>query len=260
MWKHKYLLMNEVGADGGEGGGGVSQIDLNNPEVKEAVQKIVDEQITGLKNKNSELLGKVHDYKEKNANLEQKMASLDGLDLDAVKGLLQKAQLDEEAKLIAQGKIDQVIQSRVTSSTERMKADFEKKYTQMQEETEKSVSRAENFRGRVYSYEINKVANEAGLLPHAITDAILRSRELFDIDDNADIIAKETAGFDEKGNKLTPKAWLESMKEIAPHWFPIPKGSGAAGSGGGGSSAPRAWGDAKTAADKVEYIKRKQRG
>lgn len=262
MWKHhKYFLMSEANSEGGEGGGGSSSpIDLNNPDVKAAIEKIVDEQVTGLKNKNTELLGKVHDYKEKNGELEQKIASLDGLDLDAVKGLLQKAQQDEEAKLIAQGKIDEVIQSRVANSTERMKADFEKKYSQMQEETEKSIARANNFRGRVFSYEINKIANEVGLLPQAITDAILRSKELFDIDDEANIVAKDTAGFDEKGNKLTPKAWLESMKDTAPHWFPIPKGAGATGSGGGGSPTPKAWGDAKTAADKVAFIKHKQRG
>lgn len=261
MWTNKPILMSEAGPEGGEGSGGIQPtLDLNNPEIKATFQKMVDEQVAGLKTKNSELLGKIHQYKEKNGELERKMESLDGLDLDAVKGLLQKAQQDEEAKLIAQGKIDDVIQKRVANSTERMKADYEKKYNQLHKETEESLARANNFRGRVFSYEINKIANEVGLLPQAVTDAILRSREFFDIDDNANIVAKETAGFDEKGNKLTPKAWLESMKETAPHWFPVPKGTGAMGSGAGGSSAPRAWGEANSVADKVAFIKNKQKG
>lgn len=51
-------------------------------------QEAIDKAVTGLKTKNQELLGSVKTAK---GELDQFKAQFDGLDLDAVKGLLSKA-------------------------------------------------------------------------------------------------------------------------------------------------------------------------
>ncbi len=99
--------------EGGEGGGGAAA--AITPEIQALIDARVNESVTGLKTKNSELLGKL---KEQGENLKR----YDGIDPDAVKTILQRFSDDEEAKLIAAGKIDEVLDKR----TERLRADVDK--------------------------------------------------------------------------------------------------------------------------------------
>ncbi|WP_416334354.1 hypothetical protein [Acinetobacter guillouiae] len=76
-----------------------NKVDLNSPEIQEAIKNAVDEQVKGLKAKNDELLGK---NKDLNTELSGIKKQLEGVDLTAVKDLLSKANMDEESKLIAE--------------------------------------------------------------------------------------------------------------------------------------------------------------
>ena len=104
MFKFKFHAMDEVDGDGGNGDGGQGAV------ITPEIQKLIDQQVAGLKSKNSELLGKVKEYGEK-------FKQYEGIDPDAVRSILQRFSDDEEAKLIASGKIDEVL----TKRTERMK-------------------------------------------------------------------------------------------------------------------------------------------
>ncbi|MEX9757258.1 hypothetical protein AB7W88_21050, partial [Providencia vermicola] len=68
--------------DGSQGGGG------GTPEITPEIQAIIDKQVSGLKAKNSELLGKL---KEQGDNLKR----FDGIDPDAVRGILKRFENDE---------------------------------------------------------------------------------------------------------------------------------------------------------------------
>ena len=77
-------------------------------------QEALDHAVSGLKTKNSELLGTIKSTK---TELDKMKGQFDGLDIEAVKGLLTKVGQDEETKLIAEGKLDEVIARR----TERLR-------------------------------------------------------------------------------------------------------------------------------------------
>ncbi len=83
-------LQNQAGADGGEGGSGgqgSTTINIEDPAIKAQLDQYVEQHVSGLKAKNTELLGK-------NKSLADELASFrgqfEGLDIGAVKGLLQK--------------------------------------------------------------------------------------------------------------------------------------------------------------------------
>ncbi|MDM3628264.1 hypothetical protein O9403_18930, partial [Proteus mirabilis] len=97
------------------------------PEITPEIQAIIDQQVSGLKAKNSELLGKL---KEQGDNLKR----FEGIDPDTVKGMLKRFENDEEAKLIADGKIDEVLNKR----TERLRGDFDKKLKEASSKAEKA--------------------------------------------------------------------------------------------------------------------------
>lgn len=229
---------------------GIELDDEKASALKEALsakhQEALDKEVGGLKSKRDELL-------DAQRKMKDQLKQFEGIDPERARKLEQQLAENEEARLIADGKIDEVLSKR----TERMQAEYERKLSEAQTEAEKAKARAEKFTGRAFSDELRTAAAQVGILDSAVPDAVYRGRELFAVDDDGNVVAKDGV-LDQDGKPLTPETWLNSMRDQAPHWFPTPKGSGAPGSSGNGSSAPRAWQDAKTTRDKVEYLKRKQ--
>lgn len=205
-----------------------TKIDLSNPEVQAAIKAAVDEQVAGLKAKNSELLGANKGVKEE---LDALKSQLGGIDLTAVKDLLSKANMDEESKLIAEGKLDEVIQKR----TERLRADYDGKLTAEKERADKAENYANKFRQSVVKGQIVQAAIENGVLKEATGDIAFLAQSQFSLDDNGNAVALDDNGeviIGKDGKTpLTPKEWVEGIRENKPYFWPVAQGSGAQGSG-----------------------------
>lgn len=231
--------------EGGGGGGG-------QPEITPEMQKLIDErvasEVTGLKNKNSELLGTIKQQKDN-------LSRFEGIDPDAVRGIIQRFSDDEEAKLIAAGKVDEVLDKR----TERMRADVDKQIKAANERADKAEAFSSKFRDRVLGDAIRGAAAKAGALAEASDDLILRAKGAFQLNDEGEAVAVDANGdvlFGKDGKTpLTPLEWAESLKETAPHLFPRAEGTGAGGhkQGGGGGSLKRS---EMTSTDKAAYIRK----
>lgn len=221
-----YPLMAEEGGgeggDGGNGGGG------SGPEITPELQAIIDarvgEAVTGLKTKNSELLGKVKTFSDQ-------LKTFDGIDPEAVRGILSKFANDEEAGLIAKGDIESVVNKRV----ERMKAASDKEVLTAKEEAQRYQSRTEKYASRVLKGEVIGAASEAGVHKYAMEDAMLAASRDFELDDDGNPVARE-GKYGKDGKPLTLKEWFAEMKDSRPHWFPATGNGGGAGHGGGSGS------------------------
>lgn len=241
---HARLMAAEGGDDGSTGSGGGDGTD----DVQARIDAAVSAAVAGLKTKNGELLGKL---KERDEALKR----FDGIDPDAVRNILRRFSDDEEAKLIADGKIDDVLNKR----TERMKVDFEKKYGEATAAAEAAERRAQAFQGRVLDDAIRAAAAKAGLHQHAIEDALFRARSMFTLDEDGQAVMlgedkRPVLGKDGK-SPFAPLEWLEGMKEKAPHWFPASaSGSGAGGSSGAGKPEVKDLAHAKTREERVAVI------
>jgi len=211
-------LQAEQTADGGTGGGGAPAI---TPEIQALIDASVNTAVTGLKTKNSELLGKL---KETSTNLQR----FEGIDPDAVRNILSKFANDEEAGLIAAGKVDEVLNKR----TERMKAGYESETAKERTAREAAEARANKFSKRVLENGIRAAAATAGIHQFAFEDAMYRAASVFTLDEDGNPTAAEGA-FGKDGKPLTLKEWFGDMKEKAPHWFP----ASASGGGATGYSA-----------------------
>lgn len=229
-------------------------IDLDDEKataLKEALstkhQEALDKEVGGLKSKRDELL-------DAQRKMKDQLKQYEGIDPERARKLEQQLAENEEARLIADGKLDEVLNQR----TERMRQEYDRKLQEASQTAEKSKGFADKFRGRVMRDEIRTAASEVGLVDAAVEDAVFRAGSLFEVNDEGNVVPREDAGLDENGKPLTPEAWLESMREKAPHWFPVPEGSQSQG-GSGGPGAPRAWKDAKSTKEKVEILKRKQK-
>lgn len=218
--------MNTAG-EGTDGGGGAAAL---SPEVQAQVDAQVAAQVAGLRAKNAELIAA---NKEIKAKFEGVSKQLEGFDIEAVKGLLNKASTDEETRLLAEGKTDEVFQRR----TERLRAEYDKK---LQAETARAAAAEKlsaNLRELALSDSVRVAASKAGALSEASDDFVFRSRGLFTFDDAGGVLAVDKDGqviYGKDGRTpMTPAEWVESLKDAAPHLWPRATGAGATGNPGG---------------------------
>ncbi|WII92459.1 hypothetical protein QEO94_07345 [Kingella negevensis] len=241
----KYGFHQQAGADGGDGGsGGQGQAEPKTFTQAE-VDKLLAKQVAGLKNKNSELIGSLKDVKTQ-------LAQFDGINPDSVRQILKQFADDEEAKLIASGKIDEVLNKR----TERMKADHDKTTAKLQGDLDAALARSAKFAKRALSGAVREVGAALNVHATAFEDALLRAKSQFEIDDEGNAIAKDGV-YGKDGKPLTLQEWFESMKETAPHWFPVASGGGSSASGSSGSGMPKSLADCKTDEERIAYIRSK---
>jgi len=236
-----------------------NQIDLEDPAVKTAIAAAVDAATLGLKNKNTELLGSLRTTK---TELDGFKSQFEGLDIASVKGLLNKVGQDEETKLIAEGKLDEVI----TRRTERLRTDYDTKLAAEKARADKAEQFAAKYSDKVLADSIRAAAIKAGALPEAAEDIILRARGTFKLSEDGEAIATDRDGevvYGKDGKTpLSPLEWAESLRETATHLWPRAQGAGQTGDNGG--KATKKWGEyteterAAIARDNPELFKKIQ--
>lgn len=193
-------------------------------------QEALDAEVTGLKAKNANL---IRDGKVIKTELDQFKTQFDGLDITAVKGLLTKVGQDEETKLIAEGKLDEVI----TRRTERLRTDYDTKLATEKARADKAEQFAAKYSDKVLADSIRAAAIKAGALPEAAEDIILRARGAFKLSEDGEAIATDRDGevvYGKDGKTpLSPLEWAESLRETATHLWPRAQGAGPTGDQGG---------------------------
>lgn len=199
-----------------------------------AQQKLIDDAValavTGLKEKNQELLGKLHTLSEKNKSFE-------GLDPIALKELKDRLDQDEDAKLLAEGKKNVVIEK----YTERMRAAHADELKAEKERTAAADQRALTYQESVLDNQIRAACG--GLHKGAVEDALLAARQIFSLDAKGKAVQKDSEGRPVAGkdgsSPFTPAEWIEEQKTKKPHWFPMSSsGSGSGGVHGAGAMGP----------------------
>lgn len=214
------------------------------------------EDVTGLKS----ALGKERDAaKDAKRMLADLQKQFEGIDPTKVRDMLKHLDNSEEAKLLAEGKLDDVVAKR----TEKLRGELQRQLDEAGGKVKAADDRASKFSQRVLDNHIRAAATKAGVHAQAIDDALIRGRSIFTLDENGDPVQMDNDGkavLGKDGKTLfSPVEWLESMKEAAPHWFPAGAGgSGASGSGGGSGSAKqmkRTAFDSLDAAAKREALK-----
>lgn len=172
---------------------------------------------------------------------------------EEIQELLQRLETDEDAKLIAAGKMDEVVQKR----TERMQTEHTRRLQAEAEGRTKAEAKAAKLAERALSSVLRDAAAQAGALPEALDDVVRRGNGLWILNDDGDVVAMNgdqvVLGKDGKA-PLSPKEWAESIRDSAPYFWPATRGSGAPGSNGGAQSNAGNFGGSK--AERLAAIKK----
>lgn len=197
-----------------------------------AVEKAVNEGTSGLKNKNQELIAAEKKLKDRIRELTD---STGGMDVEKLKELQKRLETDEEARMISEGRTQEVIDRR----TKLMRDKHEKDLKDANDRADSNLKYATKFRDATLSSAVRDAAIKAGVEPTAVDDIVLRAKASgFGVDDDGNPVMLDGKGEPVIGkdgaSKLQPLEWVEGLREKAPHLWPKAAGGGA----GGGGQAP----------------------
>lgn len=247
----KYIFSKPVFADGGNGGEG-GEGGGNTPTLEQ-----LQAQLTAANDSVSKLTAKNNEILEKNRQYGESLKQWEGLDPTQIRGLLDKISGDDELKLIAEGKYEDVIKKR----TEKIEVGYKTKLTAAEQQVADLSGKlsASNERIRdllIDSKVVSSFFAESGL-ESASPDVVARARSVFKVEDG-EVVARNSDGeiITGKDGAMTIKEWIGKLKQDAPHLFPGSVGSGA--SGGKGNNRSVTGLEAKIAAaaasgDNAEY-------
>ena len=222
-------------------------------DIGDAHKLELDETTDGLKNKNVELLD------EKKQAL-KKLEKFDTYDFDAANDALDFLKNNENAKLIKDGKVDELIEKETSS----LRSDHEAVLLEINGNLDSQTNRGNLYEGlyktKMVEDALRDAAVAAKIRPEAITDVLLHGRNIFSLSEDGSIEARDSEGKLQKtsdGDKvLTTTNWIEGMKKTSPHYWPGSSGAGA-NSGGdtGGDDLTAALQRAADSGNMVEFTR-----
>lgn len=195
-------------------------------EVDSKIEAALTEQTLGLKNKNEEL---------KREKLELAEVLKDIKDPEAAKAALKFLEENEDAKLIKDGKIEELLEKK----TSKLRSDHESKILELQQQLEEASHVGTSFKSmfetKMVEDEIRAAALKADVRPEALFDIMTRANSIFSFGEDGSVEARDKDGGLKKVKDdivMTPDNWIESLKDTAPHYWPASVGAGATGVGG----------------------------
>ncbi len=191
--------------------------DTMKTEFKSDMQSAIDEAVQGLKSKNNELL----DEKKK---ISSTLKNFEDIDPEKAKEALKFLEENEDARLIRDGKIDELLDRR----TSQMRSDHEAKTKEISDELLKATQQGTLYEGlykaKIVEDAIRAEAHKAKVRPEAIKDILLRGKSVFSLSEDGKTVesrdkntGKLTKTADDK--VLTTTNWLEGLKKESPHYW-----------------------------------------
>ncbi len=211
---------------------GLELDDEQRQKILDAAKQAHDEDTAGLRAKRDELL-------DAQRRLKDDIKRYEGIDPERARKLETMLAENEEAKLIADGKIDDVVSKRLS----REQATWQSQIEAKDGENQQLKKQIEALQGVTIQSGIAAAAQKSGLAPTAIEDAQLVAKHSgWTVEDGTPVLRdKDGEVVRGKSGPINFDEWLESQREARPHWFPTPKGSGARGNRGGGPAGENPW-------------------
>lgn len=180
--------------------------------------------------------------KEKNDHkaTKQLLVPFEGLDPETIHATATeleevKAQLDaiKADGTIDEAKLEPIIAARVAQKVapvEREKVALTRKLDDANKKITDLGGEVTGLKTTIVTGNVERAIRDAAIVEKvngpAIDDAVMRGTRIFEVSEDNRVITRDGVGVTPG---LTPKEWLNDMKEKAPHWWPASVGGGAQG-------------------------------
>jgi hypothetical protein len=195
---------------------------------------------------------KLVEFRENNINLAKERDELKSV-VDTVKPLVgddvegfknelselrRTKQLVDDGKLKGSDSVQKEVETRVASMEQNYQAQLAEMGKKLQNVTEFGQNMSVKYQNSVRDREITNavLASDSGANPEALPDILHRARELFQVQEDGTLVAKQgdTTIYGADGaTPMQPNEWLGKLLEKAPYLGKSSAGGGAAGERGG---------------------------
>jgi anion-transporting ArsA/GET3 family ATPase len=195
---------------------------------------------------------KVNEFRENNIRLAkekeqlaEKLAAFQGVDPNKYKEAIQaleKLQTLEEKDLLKDGKVDEVIESRVNKRIQQLKQESQTQIEALTAAQRKEAEKAKKYLTDLAKQMIDGQAAQAVQKygqpkTTAMDDIINRARAEWEPQETDDGLTIKSKAYDEEGQPYkSMDEWAKSLPKRAPHFFEASTGSGASGNRRGGAA------------------------
>jgi hypothetical protein len=225
------------GDDEGGGGGGHDKTSFTKDELTAQVAAAVEAanatNNASFETKRKELLDETKLAKAESARWKD-------MDFDKVSNMLKVFGESEEANLIAEGKWEEVVSKRI----DKQASQWEQDKTVLTNDNVTLTAERDNFKSmyenKLTDIQLRQSAEKAGVIATAIDDIVTRGLNIFQVDSDGNLESRDKSGElmkNSAGLLITPELFIESLKELAPHYWPVGQGSGGDGNTGGKGGA-----------------------
>lgn len=221
-------------------------------DVDAAIKQAVDAATQDFKKKLSE-------FRENNINLSKKLQEWQSLgDHEHLKTIIQNVSKNEEARLAAEGKFDELLALR----TEPMRKDYETRLSAAHEARDQLEQKVKDFERRVFDLRIsNEVANAARGNADVNADAIPlivdMAGKVWRVEEDGEYVPRRPNGARWIGRDgktdITFSEWVSSLKDSFPSLFKSPTGPNVRGGPAGKPSIE--WLNSLPPLDRIEKMR-----
>lgn len=220
-------------------------------ELESSINSKIEEATAGLRNSQQKLLDEKKKIQEKYKDI---------TDPDEALRALQLISGNEEVKLLAEGKFDEVVQRRLSKKMEEHEQsmiDLQGKFDTSEMNRVKYKSMYDEL---LVEIALKNAAVKAGVLPTALEDILNKGRKIFSVNSEDEVTVEAR---DKNGNLrkieddkvLDPDNWINSLKTTSPHYWAGSKSADFTPGGGGGDDLDAQIAAAARAGDHAKFRK-----
>ena len=157
-----------------------------------------------------------------------KLKDYDGIESEGLKEKLDKLEdlestFDENGN-ITDEKLEELVDKRATSRVSKVQRELDKAKEKITEHEGTISGLQRDNSNRLVNESINSALNQSeGFVTTARDDALLIGRNLFHVEEDGTVVAKDDSGLTAG---TTPKEWLAGVKDTRPHWWGDSQGGG----------------------------------
>lgn len=157
-------------------------------------------------------------------------------DPDHIAKLLKQIENDENIKMFAEGKGNEVL----AKHTEKLTLEFKNQLDEITKKLDDATNNASKFEKAYHDSEsghaISAAAIKSGIRDTALDDVLLRGRGVFSVGDDGSLEARNAKGelITVNNKPLTPELFVSQLRDKYPHYWPDSSSGGARGGAGGG--------------------------
>ena len=213
-------------------------------EFNKTLNAKIQEEVSGLKRKNEELLGEKKSVQQK---LEEYNKKLEGIDIEEAKKVLEQNKKQQKKQMLEDGRDEDYLKLEIQNRVSEIERDYltrlEAESEAKKQATEKANKYESMYKDKVLTDKLRETALKSGCLatPAVLEDICNRGKQVFSLNAKEDNIEARDADGNlrktEDGSMiLTPETWIASLKSQYFHYFPPSESTGSKGTTRGGSN------------------------